>query len=519
MNPQRAWLQLTLLDEVVVSADAATAGGHRGLGYIPGATLLGVAASRLYAAWERDRARAGWAWRAFQGGAVRFGDAVPLLESGPVFAAPLSLHGYKKPEGTPDGPRHLLNLARRARVENDQLVQLRGLGLGRQTLVQPPRRRQRLRTAISATTGRADEGRLFGYEALEPRQIFVALLEADAAASEPFAEILASFRRDGTIAIGRSRATEYGRVEVKVLEASTYALPEARATAQAVTLVWALSDLALTDLYGQPTLRPEPAAFGFAGGHFVEEKSFLRSRAYWPWNAALGAREAQRVVVVAGSVLAFRPGSGQAPASGVRRVGQFQAQGLGLVVISPSLLEATDPRLGTADSPTMLAPNPDLDIAPDAALAAWLDRRADTGERLAADAEALRRQVEALYRSAARLRGREEGVTSLLEASGGPAPNQWGEVQRRAEREGDGAMLRAALFQGQHAIAALGDVAWSERWVVVKNDGTTGTFRAWLEGVVNQHGETVEGRKIIARMAREVAAMLKRDRETRRRTA
>jgi len=47
-NIHRQALHLTLLEDCVLSERNATEGGHRGLDRIPGQTLLGAAAARLY---------------------------------------------------------------------------------------------------------------------------------------------------------------------------------------------------------------------------------------------------------------------------------------------------------------------------------------------------------------------------------------------------------------------------------------------------------------------------------------
>src|SRR5579885_854668 len=65
---KRKVLRLTLLDDVALSERAASAGPHLGLDYIPGATLLGAAARRLYDSLSRDDA-----FLAFHSGKVRFG--------------------------------------------------------------------------------------------------------------------------------------------------------------------------------------------------------------------------------------------------------------------------------------------------------------------------------------------------------------------------------------------------------------------------------------------------------------
>src|SRR5262245_58408887 len=68
-----ATLVIRLVDDLILSEDAASAGSPRTLRYIPGAAMLGLAASQLYDSLGND------AFRVFHSGEVRFHNAYPAL--------------------------------------------------------------------------------------------------------------------------------------------------------------------------------------------------------------------------------------------------------------------------------------------------------------------------------------------------------------------------------------------------------------------------------------------------------
>ena len=68
MNTQHFNIQLK--QPLIVSQQAATAGQHQSLDYIPGSAILGMVASQLYAQLTPEEAL-----QVFHSGAVRFSDA------------------------------------------------------------------------------------------------------------------------------------------------------------------------------------------------------------------------------------------------------------------------------------------------------------------------------------------------------------------------------------------------------------------------------------------------------------
>ena len=94
MNPtiHRRALRLTLLDDCVFSARNATEGGHHSLSRIPGQTLLGAAAARLYGTFIE---RGDDAYTAFHSGRVRFLDGLPSDADAIAYPVPLAWHRPK----------------------------------------------------------------------------------------------------------------------------------------------------------------------------------------------------------------------------------------------------------------------------------------------------------------------------------------------------------------------------------------------------------------------------------------
>lgn len=88
-----ATLELELLDDLVISARAASVGGHLSLDYIPGGTILGAAAALLYG---KGPFAGDTAYRVFHSGNWRFGNGLPLDDQGRVgWPVPRAWHHTK----------------------------------------------------------------------------------------------------------------------------------------------------------------------------------------------------------------------------------------------------------------------------------------------------------------------------------------------------------------------------------------------------------------------------------------
>lgn len=458
-------LSLTLLDDCVFSASAATTGGHASLDRIPGSALLGAAAAQLYPELSAQDADL-----LFQSGRVRFHDGLPCDAQGRLgWPVPLSLFAPKVDgagDAKLDATRVLNYLHADPQTDGEdedppnpegrkkQYKGLRGFHLtsdGRRLGLQ---RLTRLKTAIDAATGRAAEAQLFGYEALTRGQRFVATVEADDDVPEPLFARLAAVLH-GPLLLGRSRSAEYGRAQ-----AHPVALPQSPHPAQnpwragEPLVLWLLADFAPCDADGNPTLDIQPEALGLpAGTTVVWRQTFLRTRRYSPWNAHRHGYDQERLVYIAGGVLTLQlPAHADAAAvqsTLARGLGLHRAAGLGRVAVCPQLLAGKHPIWVEAQA---IAPPPAAAAMPSShALLDWLQRRAGVDQdrqRIERCAKAIVRAYAQRLQAARRALGLPEYATDFY-----PSASQWGSVLEAAKRHADDpALLWTELFQPERGI-------------------------------------------------------------------
>ncbi|NLF17972.1 MAG: hypothetical protein GX595_12090 [Lentisphaerae bacterium] len=317
---------LTLESDVVITADAATAGGHRGLDYIPGSALLGAAVA------AND---AGMVPELFLSGRLRFLNALPLVEDHPSHPIPLCFHRVKGREWK---ELHPLNLLKAAALEDgSQPQQWRHGYMTVAGKVVEPILDGRMKVAIDRMLRRSQDGQLFGYEAIPAGSTFLMRVQADIEAD---LKGLDGWFLRRPVRLGRSRSAEYGSARV---EPYSKRVPEAAPVAEADLVVLYLeSDLALVR-DGMPVLLPEARDFGLDSGILVPEKTFVRSRRYSPWNAYFGCRMPERQVLCKGSVITFRVAG--VDLEGVQKrlrvgVGLHREEGLGQIHVNPGWLLA-----------------------------------------------------------------------------------------------------------------------------------------------------------------------------------
>lgn len=286
-------LLITLESDVVVSRSSATLGGHKSLDYLPGATLRGAFADFV------ARENSAWLDAALFSGVVRFGPAYPVAADGTVaLPLPRSWH-YAK--GEPSDV--VTDLATGALAAGKQAVQLREGYLAHEHLVTVAKVFS-MRTATDRE-GRASDGLLFGYEAIRAGQAFGARIDVDDPALQTLVE---RWITAGRIRLGRSRTAEFGTVSMQKVDAPTSAPDHGTAADSKRVVAYCFSDLALRDPNtGAVTLTPNAIHFpGLpSGADFSPESSFLRGRAYSPFNGKRRRPDLERQVIEAGSVIVF----------------------------------------------------------------------------------------------------------------------------------------------------------------------------------------------------------------------
>lgn len=342
---KRLVLQLTATERAVFSRRAATEGEHQTLPCPTGAALLGWAANRGRYTRFQDP------YTVFHSGKTRFSNALPLSESGLV-AWPVPQILMEAKHGGHSSKGRMLDAATLTiGRDNDnpadgRIVQrepLKGFFISRTGEVVKATVGGRLRTAIRR--GRAADGQLFGYQHIEPggTSRYVATIEADDLSDRDWHLLCAAFDSQ-VLRLGRAAGTSYGGgYHCKILDADADAVwPCGRILAGATTVrIWVLSDLALTDALGAPCFAPDTSSLGLPPGAIAGGESAIGVRRYAPWNRTLRARDIERQVIEAGSVLTF---TFDAPVAATidhcGRAGQWQEAGLGRIWVAPPMLAA-----------------------------------------------------------------------------------------------------------------------------------------------------------------------------------
>lgn len=364
-----------LLADAVISERGATTGGHRCLDHIPGATILGAVAARLYTENNLDT------FDIFHSGRVRFGNAYPLTGKGnPTLPMPLCWHAAKG-EDVADvkNVKNLIHATKNHYEEWDkkgeQQKQQRSGFFCPQSEKIDPVKNYRLKTAINREKqGIADDAQLFGYQSLASGSHWYFSIACDDGVPQGVMDSICSVLTDSSIRVGRSRSAEYGLLAVA--KADVNRSLEVLSPCSRL-LIYCVSDLALTDpVSGAAALIPAGHHFGLGDAVLTAQHSYLRTRTYAPFNATRKHFDLERQVISKGSVLVFEKASGEFTGDELtalqcrvaKGIGLHRQDGLGQVMISPSFLRS----FGFAD---FSAPKFSVQTASPAAppaIAAWL---------------------------------------------------------------------------------------------------------------------------------------------------
>ncbi|MGH8497708.1 MAG: hypothetical protein ACRERV_02710 [Methylococcales bacterium] len=433
---------VTLQQDAIFSEHAASTGGHECLDYLPGAAFLGAVAARLYEQYP-DRQL-----DYFHNGKVRFHDALPIGSKGfCLYPIPLCWHYAKEKEAGEEyiNLQHLDSKDIEDYYAETQWKQYRNHYVNlyakeedNNCLFQT-QSDLRMKTAIDFESGTAAQQQLFGYASLPKGSRFLFQLEAETGVDlSPILEVL----RQG-IRLGRSRSAEYGAVELsKVPYVLQYRLPVINEDTDSLSL-WLLSDTALQDACGQPTLQPSAVDIGLPNDLNLElqlERSFIRSRYYAPFNNKHQCRDLERTVLSRGSVLYFQSTKGSAIDARTlqtlqdRGIGLYRQNGLGRVWINAPILKEMEVRLPLSSRKlqsysSLIRTSRVVEEPTENPLYRYLQSR--IGQQKNEDtigniiSEWRQKLVEA-YRSALRLEPYSAGLCI------GPSPTQWGRVMEAA---------------------------------------------------------------------------------------
>jgi hypothetical protein len=400
---------LSLLPQqaAVFSARAATLGAHASLNAPTGANLLGWAAGQCHDVIAD----------ALYGGRLRFSNAVRMLGDKGAFAGPATLLQAKHTGGSVYLGRARFEAACpdvQAEAVKERLFTLSGAE------APSPRYSRRLRTAMK--NGVADEGRLFGYQAVEAGQTCLrATVELESGTEAEWQALHDAFV-GRTLHLGRGAASGFGGAYACTVseQGSPWPNPRDSSITGGSVRFWLLSDALLVDQWGSPRLEPRPYDFGLGDGWSLDRsESSGSTRRIWPWNGTYKSRDTEFAVIEAGAVFTFRHDGGSGSGKLPRTIGQGAERGFGRYVV--------------------LADNTDFTLSDDEARdkPAEVDAVSNVSALIAFAKERLRRSQG--HANAEWADGQISNIEQLLNSlnGDGPGPSQWSQLAELVPKQGD----------------------------------------------------------------------------------
>jgi CRISPR-associated protein Csx10 len=483
---KRQYFTAELKADIIFSETSATAGNHSSLSYLPGSAFLGFCASKLYDTFYK----LGVSYHVFHNGAVRFSNAYPVSGDGcTTIPVPLSWHVEKgeksneKRELLTNNINNLLCISTEKlakwKAEGKQPKQLREGYFSYTGFFELPKTEFRMKTAIDRSTGgRAVESQLFGYESLETGSLWYFFIDFDDAVSKDIQQQISNILSSVPIRIGKSRTAEYGVLEVTEKNHYNEAF-YTPADSDGFVTFYCFSDIALKNRdTGAPTLHPDSAHFGLSGNtHFSPAKSFIRTRAYSPFNNKRKTNDLERHVICKGSVITFdcKEKFDIARVMEIQKsleggVGLYLHDGLGMVFTNPDFLlnDKFAPTKSVAyiahlnQTPTTLPPSP---------LKNWIDQ------------QVTKKDVEKKAIEYAEMWSSRLAIEMAKMRSRTPGKSQWAQLRGIAIRSKNIEDITKALFESDRALCTKGISC--EKWRQKFNyEGTWKSFTDFLQDPV-----------------------------------
>ncbi len=478
----RVYYQLTLVDPVIISQTTATTNNHECVDYIPGSTMLGAAAGRLYSELTDTQS-----WDVFHNGACRFSPCYAMIDGQPSLPVPASWHVAKGVAATKDEriqadavSNHAYAAFRRdERVQYKQWREGYITAQGREAEVV---KSLRTKTAIKAETGNADDNRLFSYSYLEAGQHFVGWIDCP---DEALCERLKACLK-GELRLGRSRNSEFGRVKLTFLNNHGESYP---IDAGSSLVLWCLSDVQMLNQLGMPTMTPSlqeifsllaaSSNLPLPAGRLNLERSFIRSQRISRFNQTRQGLDSEQILISKGSVLVYDLDQAltdsQLALLSQQGIGINKQQGLGWVAVNPAwalmshpgkidasgTLFSTFSPLSSLDSGSTQpgTPLPQINTSLIHFLKDQLGRRNAKAEAKTKARKLLDDFVEA-YRNARRYNNIARAYAA------GPSPTQWGRIIDAVKNHGC-EWQKIVFGDGNPVVSAKNDelgwgISWSE---------------------------------------------------------
>jgi hypothetical protein len=322
----------TLLSDLVFNLKTATEGNQQTLDYIPGSAIYGLVAGKFYNEYIAQNGI-----DIFHSGGIIFSDAHPLHNGKRTYRTPAWWY-HKKGSGFSEG---IYSPFYKAKDGEPQLKQCRS---GYISLISDglftdivPKKRFSIKSAYDSKARRAEESKMFGYQALvKGTEWGFEMSYNDEFQTE--AQQIQKFLI-GVKPIGKSKSAEYGliNIEISSIDADTVSSDN---SGKDYCLLYADSRLAFFDNNGQPTFMPAPDQLGVINGDIMWNYSQIRTMQYAPFNGKRKTRDTERFCIEKGSVFCIKKKKGFLikPGETSGYVGYFKSEGFGRLMVDPAFL-------------------------------------------------------------------------------------------------------------------------------------------------------------------------------------
>ena len=440
----RYYYKVTLLADVVMSSLSSTEVSES-LDYLSGSAFMGIAANYLF----KTKSEGYDVFDDIFSGKIRFLDAHPLIDGKRSYKIPLCLH---KPKVKDDGEFYRFDGKPVPRTKTDpnadpkdtiQMKQVRKGFFVADGTTWPkvePEHQYTMKSSYDSKTRRADDGALFGYDALVKGSEWVFVMEFDEE-KKALADELDKLFTGKNHRIGKSRTSQYGNVKIERISD----LPETpEFDAKNEYKVYADSRLCFFDENGQPTFQPTAEQLGFYKGDILWDKSFVRKYVFTPRNSTRNAYDGDIACIDKGSVIVVESSTGH---NGRNVVGEYNSIGLGQIIVNPEFLEKEPEALKDHEKG-----NNDSEVSCNDPLIAWLDAKQKEKKAEQEIAEQVTQALPDVPKEKNKLTSSQWGVLRAKARMAIVKGTEWKDFESEIFNENDGYLFKKRLHDkwGKH---------------------------------------------------------------------
>lgn len=328
-----------LLSDLVIPSSSATEGFNQSLDYIPGAKFMGIVAGKLY---KKDKDNSA-ILDLFYNGKVRYSDAYPLLGGNVGLKVPFKWFHPKGGTITDKIYLHVEDLPKET-LKSEQPKQARA---GYYIPINDTEGKYlkisqdfSIKSAYNSLKRKSEDAKMYGYFSL-PKGTEWSFTITDSTGR--YADEI-KYVIEGKKRIGRSRSAEYGLVQIDFLSEITS--NTAKEAVKGKVYIYAKSNLCFYDENGRNTARPSESQLLLPlNSKILWDRSQIRTRVYQTWNRKRFNRDADRVIIEKGSVIAVQLSESINPSLIEQGIGSHQSEGFGEVLINPNFLMSETPEL------------------------------------------------------------------------------------------------------------------------------------------------------------------------------